>query len=220
MQLVTILLVAATAAELEPSLEWLKTKPVALGMQVKILCTGVGLVATSFSLTHTLADRAIDFVLNAGVAGAFNKDLALGECVVVKQENFGDLGAEDHDEFLSLEALGLQAPGLMESLLLNDFDSVPFSLDGLKKVKAISVNTVSGCAATIARRESEFHADIESMEGAAVHYVCRQLGIPFLQLRAISNYVTPRNREAWELGKAVAALNRQLINWLGTSPNF
>jgi futalosine hydrolase len=52
------------------------------------------------------------------------------------------------------------------------------------------------------------------MEGAALHYVCLQMNRPFLQIRAISNYVTPRNRAAWKIGEAVMALNAQLIDWL------
>ena len=54
------------------------------------------------------------------------------------------------------------------------------------------------------------------MEGAALHYVCLQMAQPFLQLRAISNYVMPRDRAAWKIGDAVTALNAQLIDWFQT----
>jgi len=53
-------------------------------------------------------------------------------------------------------------------------------------------------------------AQVESMEGAAFFYACLQKGIEPLQLRAISNYVVPRNRESWRMQEAIVALNEQL----------
>ena len=48
---------------------------------------------------------------------------------------------------------------------------------------------------------------IESMEGAAFFYACRKAGVPFIQIRAVSNYVEKRNRDAWQIGLAVKNLN-------------
>jgi futalosine hydrolase len=52
------------------------------------------------------------------------------------------------------------------------------------------------------------------MEGAALHYVCLKEKIPFLQVRAISNYITRRDRNAWRMAEAIASLNAQLSAWL------
>jgi futalosine hydrolase len=41
------------------------------------------------------------------------------------------------------------------------------------------------------------------MEGAAVAFVCRQLEVPMLHLRAISNWTGDRDRGEWNLGAAV-----------------
>jgi futalosine hydrolase len=49
------------------------------------------------------------------------------------------------------------------------------------------------------------------MEGIAFHYACKQAKIPFLQIRAISNYVTPRNKSEWEIPLAIQNLNQYLI---------
>ena len=48
------------------------------------------------------------------------------------------------------------------------------------------------------------------MEGAALHYVCLMENIPFLQLRAVSNFVGERNKANWEIGEAIHHLNEKL----------
>jgi futalosine hydrolase len=53
-------------------------------------------------------------------------------------------------------------------------------------------------------------ADIETMEGAAVAYVCRQLELPLLHLRAISNWTGDRGRGEWNVTTAVEAMGRAI----------
>jgi len=217
-----ILLVAATTAEIAPTVHWLAGQPVSAQERIEVLLTGVGLMATTFALTRALSDSHYDIVIGAGIAGAFDTSLMLGECVVVQSEQLGDLGAEDHEEFLDVFDLGLQhgdnAP-FVDDQLPNMFTGRPFDIGHLRTVTGITVNTVSGSATTIAARTTRYGAQVESMEGAALHYVCLQMDQPFLQLRAISNYVTPRDRAAWKIGEAVTALNAQLINWFQKLPD-
>ena len=54
------------------------------------------------------------------------------------------------------------------------------------------------------------------MEGAAFFYACLSAGLEPVQLRAISNYVEPRNREAWRMREAITALNDTLRQLLGS----
>ena len=71
--------------------------------------------------------------------------------------------------------------------------------------------TVSSCSGTDASSESMYartHADIETMEGAAVAFVCRQRELPLLQIRAVSNWTGDRGRGEWSLGDAVDAVQR------------
>lgn len=175
------------------------------------------MVATCFSLSRRLLKNKYDFVLGAGIGGAFSQSILLGECVVVANDTFGDLGAEDHEKFIDVVDMGFQLASefpFEDGWLCNNFKAVPFELDQLKIVSAISVNTVSGSANTIKNRLEKYAPDVESMEGAALHFVCLQLDIPFLQVRAISNYVTPRDHDAWEISKAIKSLNTLLIHWL------
>jgi futalosine hydrolase len=57
----------------------------------------------------------------------------------------------------------------------------------------------------------KYNADVESMEGAALHYVCIQKNIPFLQIRGISNQVGERDKSKWQFKEAIQSSN-QLLN--------
>lgn len=180
-----------------------------------VCITGVGLMAATFSLTQALSQASYDLVLQAGVAGSFDTAFPPGALAVVDREYLGDLGAEDQEVFRDIFELNLleadEAP-FRQKALINPFAAITFR-DLPSKVSAITVHTVSGHAPTIAARAARFGATLESMEGAALHYVCLKLGINFLQLRAVSNFVEPRNRDNWQLKPAIEKLNEQLLRW-------
>jgi futalosine hydrolase len=64
--------------------------------------------------------------------------------------------------------------------------------------------------------EKKFDADIETMEGAAFFYSCLQLKIPFLQIRAISNFVEPRDKSKWNIPLALENLSTEIFDFLNT----
>jgi futalosine hydrolase len=49
------------------------------------------------------------------------------------------------------------------------------------------------------------------MEGAAIAMVCEKENIPYLQVRSISNYVTKRNTNEWNIPLAIKNLNASII---------
>ena len=218
-----LLLAAATEAEISQTLDYLQSKATVPHVfssgewEIDICITGVGLMPATFSFTKALLAKSYDFVLQAGIGGCFDQTVPLGSVVAIGAEMPGDLGAEDHDKFIDIFDLGFigtdEAP-FTNARLVNPMDALPFELD-IPVMDGLTVHTVSGSEATIARRYSQYPATIESMEGAALHYVCLQMGVPFLQIRSISNYVTPRDRPSWQIGKAVGALNARLIKWIG-----
>jgi futalosine hydrolase len=83
-----------------------------------------------------------------------------------------------------------------------------------KAVKAISINQVTTDKQMIRFYEETFQPVVESMEGAAFHYVCLSEKIPFLQLRSISNYIGERNKAQWNLKDSIVSLNKELIRLL------
>jgi futalosine hydrolase len=76
----------------------------------------------------------------------------------------------------------------------------------LPEAKGITVNTCSGDSELIKSRKEHFNAEVESMEGAAVAYVCLNEKIEFVQIRAVSNLIEPRNKERWDIEKATHQL--------------
>jgi futalosine hydrolase len=49
------------------------------------------------------------------------------------------------------------------------------------------------------------------MEGAAAAHVCALYGVPFLEVRGISNLVGDRDRQSWQVEEAVAVAGRAAL---------
>ncbi len=62
--------------------------------------------------------------------------------------------------------------------------------------------------------EKHFSPVVESMEGAALHYTCLMENIPFIQIRAMSNYIAERNKKKWNMKESVDNLNNELVKTL------
>jgi len=175
--------------------------------EVDVLVTGVGMVPTAAWCAHALARNTYDVALNFGVCGSFDRALAPGTVVHVVADRIAELGAEDGDAFLSIEELNL--PGEYE--FTNVAPPPNAALHGLPAVSGITVNTVHGNERSIAAVMERFRPEVESMEGAAFMYACLVHGVPFAQLRAVSNIVERRNRAAWKLPEAVEALGSAVL---------
>lgn len=206
-----ILLVAATYQEIEPFIKhytpqfdqtnWLK-----IGLhEVKVLITGVGMVATAFAMGKAFTENDYDLALNVGIAGSFYRNIKMGQLVEVREDILSELGAQDDEEFLTLQELEL---GEVEFSASNKI-----TLKGqLRKATAITVNTVHGNEESILAIKERINPTIESMEGAAFFYACEEMNVEALQVRAISNYVEKRNKDNWNLPLAVKNLNTWLIS--------
>lgn len=201
-----ILIVSATANEVKPLKEYVFGEEVNKKIHLHFLTTGIGMTQTAYALTKALQTR-YDLVINAGIAGSFYRGILIGEVVQVVSENFVEMGAEDGDEFLPFEKLDL--PG--KTVYNNSSHLRTPTLDELKKVLGATVNKVHGNETTISRLLKQYDVETESMEGAAVALVCEQEKTPYLLIRSISNYVTKRNKDAWDIPFAIKNLNETLI---------
>jgi futalosine hydrolase len=207
-----VLIVCATAGETDIFRNYLLQQQPE-GDRFEILVTGVGGIATAHALTKQLQQTHYDLVIQAGVGGSFDTHIPLGEVVYVATEMYGDLGAEDHDKRLDVFEMGLAEPNTLPYVNGRLPAPVLPYFVGMQQVSGLTVNLVSGSEKTIAHLSSRYHCQVESMEGAAFHYVCLQEGVPFGQVRAISNYVTPRDKSQWKMKEAVLALNGWLVGF-------
>jgi futalosine hydrolase len=80
--------------------------------------------------------------------------------------------------------------------------------------KGVTVNTITTDKKIIDRYRTKYKAQIESMEGAALHYIGRDLSVPFIQIRAVSNYVGERNKAKWKMQEAIYNLNESVMHYL------
>jgi len=203
-----ILVLAATRQEIALFLEWLEKSDYA--KHAKVLITGPGIFLSSLRLTETLIQNDVDFILNAGIAGAFIEPLPMGKVFQVEKDTFGDFGARDKEKFLDIFSLELLDPNAFP--FENGWIHNPYKYPNLPIATGITVNTVSGDSSGIKMLKEKYQPDLESMEGAAIAFIAREKNIPYLQIRAVSNLVEPRNREAWNIPVALNQLNQSLIS--------
>jgi futalosine hydrolase len=197
-----LLIVAATQQEILPFLQSQHLR------RVDVLITGVGVAATTHQLTKHLHHDHYDLVLQAGVAGTYNPvQYPLGSVVLVSKDCFADRGAYHQHAFESLADLDLSS----ELDWLHNPHQLLARL-ALPKVRAATVNTITSDQLYLDAIIKKYAPDIESMEGAALHYVCQHLHKPYLQLRSISNAVGERNKQYWQLHTAIDNLNAALAD--------
>jgi futalosine hydrolase len=176
-----------------------------------VLITGIGIPATIFHLTKKLSQKNYDLVIQAGIAGTFSPDLKKGTVLLVDKDAFGDLGIYEKGNFKTLFDSGFinenEFP-FSNGWLVNRHEYLTHS--SLSLATGITVNKITDDGIQIKKLSDKFKPDIESMEGAALHYVCLQQKIKFLQLRSISNTVGERDKQKWEMKKAITNLNMEL----------
>ena len=184
---------------------------------VDVLTTGVGMIATAAWCSRTFAAEHYDLALNVGLCGSFDASLAAPDVVHVTADRIAELGAEDGDDFLTIHQLQLLGENDFPfdgGLLVNTNPPLLPPLATLRSVTGITVNTVHGNERTIAAVRDRYDPDVESMEGAAFMYASLIAGVPFAQVRAVSNAVVRRNRGAWKIDEAIRALGEQSVTLL------
>lgn len=183
-------------------------------LEIDLLIPGIGMTFTAYHLTRALYTTKYDLVINAGIAGTFRDELSIGTVVNVKSEQICDLGIEEGNGVLSLFDAGFM-----------ECDQFPFengrmvNPNHFKELELASVNGVTGnishgTAESITKISGKFDPDVESMEGAAVFYVCLHEKVPFLEIRAISNYVESRDTTKWDIPLAIENLTDELFRFL------
>ncbi|MBK7133145.1 MAG: futalosine hydrolase [Bacteroidales bacterium] len=182
--------------------------------EISLLVTGVGSVATAWSLKHWLSvNKKPDLIINAGIAGSYKDDIRTGDVVMPVTECFADSGIEDRENFLTLFESDLADPDefpYRSGLLHSDLMISEKCRDIIRPVNSISVNTATGSEKSIIKLQKKFNPDIETMEGATFFYICTREKLPFLALRSISNKVEARNRSKWNIPLALEHLSEKL----------
>lgn len=221
-----ITIIAATKMEIEPLITHFPFKIISSNLleflnndiNIHILITGMGMLSTAANLAIYATQNERDLFINAGIAGAFDRNISIGTVLFVESETYGDFGVEDGDEFADFFDLGFldkkeDAFQYGKKEAIGEIKNHPI-IKNLKKVNSITVNKVHGNPKTIESLLKKYQPDIENMEGLAFYYVCSLLEKDCIEIRSISNYVEKRNKENWDIKGAIKNLNETLFDLL------
>lgn len=191
----------------------------------RVLVTGVSPVNAALSLGLFLG-RCPDTtgVVNLGVAGSFDLDiLPLAAVALPQSETWPEVGLHD-GEAVDARGIGIALAEQQGRRVWNAVDLAPaaaaaamgLALDpAWPRVASLTVAGVSGAPERAAVLHARHAALLENMEGFALALACLRCGLPFLEVRAVSNRVGARPPRDWDLDAALAGLGAALGRLLG-----
>jgi futalosine hydrolase len=199
-----VLVVTAVEPERQAVLRGLHAAGDPAGSAVTVEVGGVGSASVAATTARALALGRFDAVLSAGIGGGIG--VPVGGAAVATASVAADLGADSPDGFLSLDQLGFGTatlgtdPGLVAA--------VTAALPHVAAGPVLTVSTVTGTLVGTRDLTARYpDAVAEAMEGFGVATAAFQAGVPFGELRTISNPVGPRDRAAWKIGEALEGLS-------------
>ncbi len=170
---------------------------------VEMLVTGVGVVESASAVSRALAQSRYDLVVSAGIAGAFSREAAIGEGVVVSEELF-ELGLETG------AAIALPENRRVVDRAGSDLALVDRVVElGFRSVRGITVSRVTATDET-AMRCAGLGVAVESMEGFAVLRAAEIAGVPAIEVRGISNIACERSQARWDFNAGVRGVEKVL----------
>lgn len=184
-----------------------------------LLVSGYDKVNAAHSITCLLEAVCPRLVVQAGVAGAFvSSGLGVGDLAVASSEIYADLGILGPDGWLSADAFAEPLAVVHGVALGNTFPLDPGLVEAAARIfraghwtgrapkvgigPFLTTSQVTGTRAWADLLEARWGGIVESMEGAAAAHVCALYGMPFLEVRGVSNLVVDRDRGSWRVDEA------------------
>jgi len=199
------------------------------GGEVILAVTGIGRVNAACAATVLLERFTPKLLINTGCGGAFaGSGLRVGDLALASAESFPEEGVETPQGWRGLDLIGIP---VFEGRGERVFNRIALSGElaagalgcarehGFRMVLG-PFHTVSTCSGTATRGAEllrRYPGICENMEGGALAQVALVYGIPFLEVRGISNLVEDRNLSRWDLKGAIAEVQRFLLAYLEVS---
>jgi futalosine hydrolase len=190
-------------------------------LKISFHATGIGMLASGVKLAQLTTTQKPDLIIQMGIAGSYSKKEPLGKVMVIASESIADLGVRENGSFKDLFETGLQKENEAPFKKRKLTNPTVKSLNVLKSdlVAAVTINEITTSAKRIKEIIAANNPVLESMEGAALHYVGGLTKTPFIQIRAISNYVGERNKAKWKLKESIEQLEAYVITYLAALEN-
>jgi futalosine hydrolase len=213
-----VVITAATTHELSKIKDALALKYAGLSTQFEVLfhTSGVGILSSTFSLSKLIFDERPDQIMQVGIAGSFDSSIKLASVFAIRQEYLGDTGVQENGQFKDVFDLKFlhdnTAPFSNKALVNTGIAKLNYL--ALTLVTGITVNEVTTDVKRIEQLKQKYGATVESMEGASLHYACLSTATPFIQIRAVSNYIGERDKSKWKISEALDQLQKVVISYL------
>jgi len=206
-----LLLLSATEIEISDTASWLNNHTPGLNaLKPKLLIGGIGQLQTAYALQNRIRLEKPGLIIQAGIAGA-SAEVDIGTVYAIGSEQMADLGVMEKKGFTNIFDMGLENRDrfpFRDGKLDNPYRSL-LEWTGLPVLDGITVNEIK--SSDFAGFQRNPLRVVESMEGAALHYVCLMEKVPFLQIRSISNITGERDKSRWKFKEALKNLHEELV---------
>jgi futalosine hydrolase len=230
-----ILLITATKLEAEPlrrELSGLEQLDFPIGevwrgsvastnLVIHLAHLGIGKVNTAAGLALAIQQFKPSSVIQFGIGGAYiNSFASIGTVMAASHDIHIDSGVRTAEGWQDMTQVGFPLLSQGNETFYNRFPTdktltqLMVDAAGLSTGIFATSETITGTFDEGTALQKQFDVSIESMEGAAAAHVCLALKIPFAEVRSVSNIVGERNKENWDIQRAVNYVNSVILDIL------
>ncbi|OGW47504.1 MAG: futalosine hydrolase [Nitrospirae bacterium GWC2_57_9] len=200
------------------------------GREVVLCAAGMGKVNAAHAATILLTRYAPEVLIVFGIGGAYiSSGARIGDVALATEEIAGDEGVLTTQGFKDTRFIGIPLAATASSVLYNSFPApespiraaqqalLSFPSANSNRVHSGRFVTLSTCTGTALRArelEERYHGLCENMEGAAVAQVASLHGVPWLEVRGISNLVEDRDLARWDIKRAAETVQKAVVRIL------
>ncbi|MBX3322502.1 MAG: futalosine hydrolase [Phycisphaeraceae bacterium] len=190
-----------------PEMPFVLWKAQKIGKYCDAVLTGIGKANAAAGTVAAFDPARHCGFISIGIAGSLpTSGLALGDVIAASASVLADEGIDTPTGYQTCAAMGFAQIG--ESDTADGHRTwVEFLAERGCSVGVVA--TVSTCSGTDARANAivrQFSARAEAMEGAAVGLAAFRLGVPFVEVRVVSNTTGDRDRQVWQMQAALDRL--------------
>jgi futalosine hydrolase len=201
------------------------------GKEALVAFSGLGKVNAAATVASILTRFPVSRLWMWGSGGAYPQSGAEpGGLALASEEILGEEGVATLSSWQPLDAIGIP---VAETSTGPIFNRIPVDQSALAQARAlldhrqaarlaptlhvgsfVTVSAASGSPARARLFRERFGALCENMEGGAAAQVCLNHGVPFLEIRGLSNWAGDRCKPRWRLREALDACQRALLHLL------